>query len=331
MGNDVRAIVTTGQMRFGYRFGFNGKEMDNEVSGSGNSYDYGFRIYNPRLGKFLSVDPLTASYPSLTPYQFASNMPIVAVDLDGLEAVIIIQSVTVSTSFLEIYTEFGQEKAMQWLETNYIKGNPKLSEEQVGWLRKATGKSGMTNDIIIVGEDKRLSADLTVKALQYTNEAEGKAEFRAISLEIEDAPLPIQKEKSYAEQFMDKMDEWFPGDGSGSGDAPKPRNATWFERFILNNRDDEAVKDFTSLFNDPKIVGDGIKWGSVKDWYDPSLETETSRKNKIKKWEESLKKVEDQYKTEYNCDLPACKGKTVPASDTSNHGGNITPVKVPKK
>ena len=33
-----------------YRYGFNGKEMDNEVSGQGNQYDYGFRIYNPRLG-----------------------------------------------------------------------------------------------------------------------------------------------------------------------------------------------------------------------------------------------------------------------------------------
>ena len=32
------------------------------------------------------MDPLTASYPMLTPYQFASNTPIQAIDLDGLEA-----------------------------------------------------------------------------------------------------------------------------------------------------------------------------------------------------------------------------------------------------
>jgi RHS repeat-associated protein len=69
----------------GYRFGFNEKEGDNDVSGSGNQYDYGFRIYNPRLGKFLSVDPLTSSYPWYTPYQFAGNKPIWAIDLDGLE------------------------------------------------------------------------------------------------------------------------------------------------------------------------------------------------------------------------------------------------------
>ncbi len=47
--------------------------------------DYGFRIYNPAIARFLSVDPLTRSYPWYTPYQFASNRPIDGIDLDGLE------------------------------------------------------------------------------------------------------------------------------------------------------------------------------------------------------------------------------------------------------
>jgi RHS repeat-associated protein len=68
-----------------YRYGFNGKEEDDEVSGDGNQYDYGMRIYNPRLGRFLSVDPLGFSYPWYTPYQFAGNTPIQAIDLDGGE------------------------------------------------------------------------------------------------------------------------------------------------------------------------------------------------------------------------------------------------------
>lgn len=66
-----------------YRFGFNGKELDNEWGLA--KYDYGFRIYNPGIGKFLSVDPLTKSYPFWAPYVFAGNTPIQAVDLDGLE------------------------------------------------------------------------------------------------------------------------------------------------------------------------------------------------------------------------------------------------------
>jgi RHS repeat-associated protein len=69
----------------GYRFGFNGKENDNEVKGFGNQQDYGMRIYDPRVGRFLSVDPLTQEYPWYTPYQFAGNNPIRFIDLDGAE------------------------------------------------------------------------------------------------------------------------------------------------------------------------------------------------------------------------------------------------------
>jgi RHS repeat-associated protein len=65
-----------------YRYGFNGKEKD----AMGDAvYDYGFRIYNPRIAKFLSVDPLASSYPWWSTYAFAGNTPIQAIDLDGLE------------------------------------------------------------------------------------------------------------------------------------------------------------------------------------------------------------------------------------------------------
>jgi RHS repeat-associated protein len=68
-----------------YRYGFNGKEQDPEVKGAGDQYDYGMRMYDPRVGRFLSVDPLTPKYAYYTPYQFAGNTPIWASDLDGLE------------------------------------------------------------------------------------------------------------------------------------------------------------------------------------------------------------------------------------------------------
>ena len=68
------------------RYGFNGKENDNETVGTGNgSQDYGARVYNPALGKFLSVDPLVKTYPSISPYPFAMNRPIDGIDIDGLE------------------------------------------------------------------------------------------------------------------------------------------------------------------------------------------------------------------------------------------------------
>ena len=65
-----------------YTYSFNGKELDPSTGWQ----DYGFRDYNPVYKRFDRVDPLTFSYPELTPYQFASNTPIMAIDLDGLEA-----------------------------------------------------------------------------------------------------------------------------------------------------------------------------------------------------------------------------------------------------
>jgi RHS repeat-associated protein len=68
-----------------YRYGFNGKENDSEVKGEGNQQDYGMRIHDPRLGRFLSVDPIGKEFPELTTYQFASNSPVANIDLDGGE------------------------------------------------------------------------------------------------------------------------------------------------------------------------------------------------------------------------------------------------------
>ncbi len=72
-----------------HRYGFNGKENDKEW-GNQLIQDYGFRLYNPAIAKFLSVDPLAPEYPYYTPYQFAGNTPIMAIDLDGLEENIVV-------------------------------------------------------------------------------------------------------------------------------------------------------------------------------------------------------------------------------------------------
>ncbi|MDQ6609916.1 MAG: hypothetical protein M3Y85_08860 [Bacteroidota bacterium] len=85
----------------GVRYGFNGKENDNDIEGEGNAYDYGFRLYDPRLGRFLSVDPIAKSYPYLTPYQFASNKPINGIDIDGLEWVLKIYDPQAANNFLK--------------------------------------------------------------------------------------------------------------------------------------------------------------------------------------------------------------------------------------
>jgi len=67
----------------GYRYGFNGKEKDDEIKGSGNSLDFGERIYDSRLGRFLSVDPKSGQNATWSPYAFAVDNPIVFIDVEG--------------------------------------------------------------------------------------------------------------------------------------------------------------------------------------------------------------------------------------------------------
>jgi len=70
-----------------YLYGFQGQEKDDEVKGSGNSIEFKYRIHDPRLGRFLSIDPLTKEYPHNSPYAFSENRMIDGVELEGLEYV----------------------------------------------------------------------------------------------------------------------------------------------------------------------------------------------------------------------------------------------------
>jgi len=74
--NDVKA----------YRYGFQGQEMDNEVKGEGNSYTTEFRQYDPRIGRWLSLDPLMAKFPHQSPYAAFDNNPIYYSDPLGSES-----------------------------------------------------------------------------------------------------------------------------------------------------------------------------------------------------------------------------------------------------
>lgn len=67
----------------GYRYGFGGFEKDNELKGEGNSYTTLFREYDPRLGRWLSLDPKMAKYPNQSPYVAFNNNPIFFTDPYG--------------------------------------------------------------------------------------------------------------------------------------------------------------------------------------------------------------------------------------------------------
>ncbi len=69
----------------GYKFAFQGKEKDDEIKGNGDSYDFGARIYDPWVGRWLSIDPLGETTPQRTPYNGMGNNPVLSIDPTGMK------------------------------------------------------------------------------------------------------------------------------------------------------------------------------------------------------------------------------------------------------
>ena len=99
------------------------------------------RIYNPQIGKFLSVDPISNEYPELTPFQFASNRLIEGIDLDGLEFWGVSVPIEVWTTAGEVSTWGGRTISVPVEGINTIPIPPPISKTSVDYVRKNSIKT----------------------------------------------------------------------------------------------------------------------------------------------------------------------------------------------
>lgn len=58
-----------------------GEDLDDE--NDLNRYYFGARRYDPHIGGFLGVDRFADKYPSLSPYQYCANNPLLLIDVSG--------------------------------------------------------------------------------------------------------------------------------------------------------------------------------------------------------------------------------------------------------
>lgn len=72
-----------------YRYGFGGAERDDEVRVQDGSYEFpGRSIYDARLARFVSVDPMWRAAPSVSPYAYGLNSPLFFSDKSGEQATV---------------------------------------------------------------------------------------------------------------------------------------------------------------------------------------------------------------------------------------------------
>ena len=98
--------VSAGLEGFNYRYHFNNKEADNEVIGEGNSYDFGARMYDGRLGRWWSVDAMQAKYSSLSPFVAFANDPNYYIDPGG-ETLYVAISKKAYSDLYSLYSEYN--------------------------------------------------------------------------------------------------------------------------------------------------------------------------------------------------------------------------------
>jgi len=67
------------------QYQYNGKELNTDLNL--NWYDYGARMYDPAVGRFMGVDPLAEKYNSWSPYTYTLNNPVKYIDPDGRDVI----------------------------------------------------------------------------------------------------------------------------------------------------------------------------------------------------------------------------------------------------
>ena len=224
-----------------YRFAFNGKEKDDELKGAGNSYDFGARIYDSRIGRWLSLDPSMKKYPNQSPYNAFEDDPIYFIDPDGKDSPYEIVGNTIT--FRPLIIIYGEDATA-------AKASAMQAEIMKTWNND--GNIAMVN-----GKVYNLKFNVTVKPFADAKAIDYKAETNLIKMDY----LPNKDdEKSYVDGATGNTGTWKTN--------PKKDANDWDHEFAhLMGIEDQYIEfDILTDFNEHKngiVTAEGVKDNDV--------------------------------------------------------------------
>ena len=158
-----------------YRYGYAGMERDDEIKGSGNHYTTEFRQYDPRIGRWFSVDPLADIPENIgwSPYAFVWNNPINVIDPDGRSGEPVIDKKNKTITVTSNITFYGAEgsselatKAAADIQSQWNAANGKTTIDGVEYSVSfvVTG----TYDNSITANDRKNNTDIKNNYVKFT-------------------------------------------------------------------------------------------------------------------------------------------------------------------
>lgn len=164
----------------GYRYGFNGMEKDNE--NNSGAYDFGARVLDSRLGRWLAMDLDHSENIITTSYNFVNSCVILALDKDGNSQSVYLNQVDIwhnesysinNGLLIKDYDNFGFNTQNQFeensdLNSNISNDNPPKKKSKRNLKRECKGN--FSNNVADTDQRKRKDLlTITKTKLRVTN------------------------------------------------------------------------------------------------------------------------------------------------------------------